>query len=163
MRPSLLPPERIEAERFWPRVQKDPLTGCWNWTGGLTKAGYANMAHPKNGRWGNILVHRWSHERFVGAIPNGLLLDHKCRNRRCVNPDHLEAVTQEENNLRGNGWSGRNARKMHCPKGHPYTADNLLQMKKGRKCRICHAERERQRYRQKRLLAVTLTPNLPTL
>jgi HNH endonuclease len=154
--------ERIESDRFWPRIEKDPVTGCWNWTGSRSKAGYATLACLIDGRWKTMLVHRWSYRRFVGPIPEKLQIDHKCRNRRCVNPDHLEAVTQQENVRRGNGWSGRNARKTHCPKGHSYTEDNLLKMKKGRKCRICHADRERSRskHQSRRVLMVVQQPEL---
>ena len=158
MRASLLPLERLESERFWPRVEKDPATGCWNWTGSLTAGGYANMAYPKNNRWGNLYVHRWSYEHFVGPIPGGMQIDHLCRNRRCVNPDHLEAVTRRENNFRSNSWAGRNVRKTHCPQGHPYSEGNLLGMRKGRKCRICHADRERRAYQSRRVLTVVQQP-----
>lgn len=80
-----------------------------------------------------------SHELHKGPIPEGLVIDHLCRNRGCVNPDHLEAVTQRENILRGEGLAAANARKTHCPKGHPYSGENLYVVPSSgrRQCRIC--------------------------
>ena len=107
--------------------------GCWDWVGGVT-TGY--------GRWKDTVAHRLVYELTRAPIPAGLTLDHLCRNRRCVNPDLLEPVTMRVNNLRGNGYSGRNARKTHCPQGHPLSGTNLyLNPRNQRRCRIC---RDRQ-------------------
>lgn len=79
--------------RFWKYVAKDAETGCWNWTGGTTK-GYGSFTHPGRKK---CYAHRYSWELHRGTIPDGLVIDHLCRNTRCVNPDHLEPVTQQEN------------------------------------------------------------------
>lgn len=109
-------------------------SGCIEWTGSRDKLGYGHMAF--NGR--PALVHRVNYELFVGPIPDGLVLDHLCRNPPCVNPEHLEAVTQGENINRGKSHVALNRFKTHCPHGHPYSGDNLISRRVGsRACRTC--------------------------
>ena len=93
-----------------------------------------------------MLVHRFVYERLVGKIPEGLQIDHLCRVRHCANPAHMEAVTQRENILRGMSPAAENARKTHCPQGHPYEGENLFTYNQGRfrRCRACDRERGRQ-------------------
>jgi hypothetical protein len=98
--------------RFWERVNKT-LT-CWLWTGSLVRDGYGSLR--ANGR--QIYAHRYSWELVNGPVPDGLTLDHLCRNRGCVKPAHLEPVTWRTNILRGFGPSAVNARKTHCIRGH---------------------------------------------
>lgn len=95
------------------RKAKVTESGCWQWTGHLTRDGYGSQ-HP----------HRTAYEEFVGPIPDGLQIDHLCRNRACCNPEHLEAVTPRQNTHRGYGPAGLNARKTHCDKGHALTVEN---------------------------------------
>lgn len=117
--------------RFWTKVAK--TSGCWNWLGGLAGRGYGTFwdgARP-------VYAHRFSYEVHKGPIPEGLTVDHLCRNPRCVNPDHLEAVTLRENLLRGDTIPARNARTTHCPKGHEYTKDNTYVVRERRICRTC--------------------------
>lgn len=87
---------RCVARRLWAKVQVSD-SGCWDFTGVTTGDGYGRL-HLGNGM---VVAHRVAYELFVGPIPAGQVLDHTCRNRRCVNPDHLDVVTQRENLLRG--------------------------------------------------------------
>lgn len=129
--------------RFWAKVQVNHLTSCWEWTASR-RDGYGRYKAI-----GNRLAHRVSYEALVDEIPTNLQLDHTCRVRHCVNPAHLEPVTQRENVLRGVGVTARNAHRDACPEGHPYNGDNLYQAPNGnRVCRICR-EAARQRYRNK--------------
>lgn len=81
---------------FWLKVQLDPVSGCWLWTGSTTD-GYGNLTRDNK----TIYAHRLTYETLVGPVPEGLDLDHLCRIRRCVNPDHMEPVTRRINILRG--------------------------------------------------------------
>ena len=106
---------------------------CWEWQGAKNQSGYGLF-------WTNnksTSAHRFSYE-LHNTIPDNLQIDHLCRNHSCVNPEHLEVVTQKENVLRGIGVTAKNKRKTHCPQGHPYSGKNLKMNKLGfRECRIC--------------------------
>lgn len=117
-------------ERFRSRVYK--TAECWFWLGCKGIDGYGKFSHKP----GISLAHRYSYELYKGPIPAGLHIDHLCRVRHCVNPDHLEAVTQQENMRRGNVGLFQKS-KTHCRKGHPYSGDNLLVYRGGRHCRAC--------------------------
>lgn len=130
-------------ERFWAKVSV-ATSGCWLWTA-TTSGGYGRYSHGGR-RWA---AHRVTYVTFVGPIAEGLCLDHLCRNRACVNPAHLEPVTNRENVLRGVGLPAQHARNTHCPQGHPYDDENTRVAAKGyRVCRTCHRERERRAYRE---------------
>ena len=129
-------------DRFMEKVRLDE-SGCGLWTSVTTWANYGRF--KVNGRF--VQAHRWAYEYFKGPIPPGLQLDHLCRNRNCVNPAHLEPVTNRENLLRGDTLSARNTAKTHCPQGHPYAGDNLYIDPFGkRQCRTCVAYRNRLYY-----------------
>ena len=86
-------------------------------------------------------AHRLAYEAAYGDIPDGLVIDHLCRNRRCINPQHLEAVTIGENALRGVGSPAQNARKTHCKRGHEFTQENTIRLPHDRReCRACRRE-----------------------
>lgn len=117
-------------------------SGCWEWTGTKLHGGYGMIG--EGGRKGRMLLaHRAAYQELVGPIPEGLTLDHLCRNRGCVNPEHLEPVTGTENVLRGEGPTAKNARKTECPKGHPYSDENTRRTPTGRICRTCAREANR--------------------
>lgn len=123
-------------------------TGCWEFGGGKTANGYGWVRM----KMAMCYVHRVVYEHFVGPIPGQLQLDHLCRNRACANPEHLEAVTQKVNSLRGNGIGARNAAKTHCKYGHPLSGENL-QVYSGhwRRCRACQVLASRRQYERRRL------------
>jgi len=145
--PNLHPPhdQRPIDVRFWAKVDKNgPLwngTACWEWIGTRDRDNYGVFGvnrHP-------CRAARVSYEWAKGSIPIGLTIDHLCRNRCCVNPDHLEAVTIQENLLRGVGIGKTNAQKTHCPKGHLYTEGNTYINHKGqRECRTCRGIHHKQ-------------------
>lgn len=109
-------------------------SGCHEWRGALSKYGYG--------------PHRAAYIRAKGSIPEGLQLDHLCRNRRCVNPEHLEPVTKAENLRRAR------AAKTMCKRGHPWTPENIHAPRRGnRECLTCLKDRERRKYDPRRLHA----------
>lgn len=138
--------------RLWRYVDKTDPSGCWIWKGTMGHGGYGIFRMGGQGA-SYLRAHRVVYEEVAGPIPDGLVLDHLCRVRHCVNPGHLEPVTQEENVLRSpESPSAVNSRKTHCKHGHPYSGDNLYVTPRGeRQCRICVAaakERFKERTRQ---------------
>lgn len=118
------------AERIERLAMPEPNSGCWLWTGSLGTAGYGSIRVSGKTR----SAHRVSYEAFLGSIPAGLHIDHKCKVRCCVNPSHLEPVTVRENNRR----SPRTfVLATHCKHGHPFSGENL-QIGRQRRCRECN-------------------------
>lgn len=134
------------TERFWDKVE---FTGfCWLWTAHINSGGYGTF-RGRDRRM--VKAHRFAYETLLGPIPNGQHLDHLCRVRRCVNPDHLEAVEPRVNTLRGMSPTAILARKVLCSRGHKLSGDNLAIVKGRRCCRECDrirgaAYRERKRH-----------------
>lgn len=125
------------VERFWSKVEK--TDSCWIWHGAISSNGYGNFKSAKYSKSNRIPLstHRFAYKLVKGAIKEGLTLDHLCRNHACVNPEHLEPVTIGENNRRGNGFTGKNYRKTHCKRGHPFDNKNVYLFKGHRYCREC--------------------------
>lgn len=142
-------PKLPEADRFWPKVQGQP-NGCWTWLGGKNSNGYGVFGHGPRGS-GFVKAHRWAYEFLVGTIPKGLQIDHLCRNRICVNPTHLEPVTQRENILRGESFIAACARQTHCKFGHPFDAVNTRVDRNCRVCCICQQQRYARRNLARRM------------
>lgn len=132
---------------FWDKVNKIHVEdGCWLWTGYTKPEGYGQ--YTTTGRR-KFRAHRLAYELVVGPIPDGLSLDHLCRVRNCVNPDHLQPVTTRENCRRGNtglATGAKNRAKTRCPHGHPYSPENTYHPPSGgRACRTCRSTRAAER------------------
>lgn len=148
MAPKVRPP----IERF---SEKTSVlgNGCVEWTAYVGTNGYGRFY--VDGR--NALAHRWSYEHHAGPIPAGLHLDHLCRNRSCVNPEHLEPVSQSENVRRGVGpliAAERHRALTHCSEGHPYDEANTYTDSKSRNCRTCKRQNARAWYLRNRELTI---------
>lgn len=131
MQVHVKPPLR---DRLLARTTINPETGCWEWTGARLPTGYGMLRDGAR----VVRAHRASYELLVGPILEGLVLDHLCRVRHCINPAHLEPVTQQINTLRGEGFAAVNAAKANCPRGHLLTPENTYTDARGsRSCRIC--------------------------
>lgn len=124
------------ANRFWAKVTLGTKDECWLWTGCIQTRGYGQFRGYQSK---HIPAHRFAYEALVGEIPEGLVIDHLCRVRRCVNPAHMEIVTQRENILRGDGVAAHHARKTHCIRGHEFTPENTIRHPHGRNCRACRS------------------------
>jgi hypothetical protein len=133
-----------DAARLRSHVAADE-NGCWVFQGSLNVKGYGSFRFGGRTR----LAHRAAYEIWVGPIPEGLTIDHLCRNRACVNPAHLEAVTQRTNLLRGETVTAANAAKTHCYRGHEFKPENIYRLRNGgrgcRACRIVYAREYHQR------------------
>jgi HNH endonuclease len=132
----LITTTKTRDELFLDKIWVDPFSGCWIWTAHITDFGYGQF-------WdGERLVgaHVYSYRRAKGPVPEGKDLDHLCRVRKCVCPDHLEPVTRQVNLLRGDTIPAKNAAKTHCDSGHEFTEENIYLAKNGsRCCKECRA------------------------
>ena len=137
-------------DRIQSKVAHSP-SGCWEWTGAvdLHGYGYLTIGSRLDGTRRKAKAHRVAYEALVGPVPEGLDLDHLCRNRGCVNPEHLEPVTRRENLRRGLGLIGEQLGRDCCAHGHPYSSANTYLSKGARVCRRCKADQQARR-RQRR-------------
>lgn len=144
------------AERFWAKVGlPDPETGCMEWLASKTW-GYGQFGMGKVPR----RAHRISYTALVGPIPEGLDLDHLCRNRACVNPEHLEPVTRQVNLLRGIGFPAQRAAQTECLRGHEFTEDNTRRDNLGRRlCVTCTRARSNAYYARNQVRLVEYARN----
>lgn len=136
-------------ERALSKVAINMDTGCWEWVGAIDPNGYA--AFKAEGK--KVTAHRWIYQQVHGVLPAYLHIDHLCRNRRCVNPAHMEPVTQRENNARGDSPAALAGRNGVCCRGHN---DWRLRPNGHRDCRECQRERERHRPPRKRPRRVSI-------
>ncbi len=136
------------------QIPEKPKSPCFEWQGSLEIGGYGYITRTKPRRV-NLRVHRLAWECLNGPIPDGMYLDHLCRNRRCINVDHFEVVTHRENTLRGIGTPAVNQRKTHCKRGHQLSGINLYTYKNrnghpARTCRTCRQMHMKLFYVRKR-------------
>lgn len=142
---------RAEEERFWFYVDQKEVAECWVWLGALDIGGYGVFNLNEQNGGGQVKAHRYAYRTMRGEIPEKIdgknaELDHRCRIRPCVNPWHLQVVTQRGNTLIGVGFAAENAKKTHCPNGHPYAGDNLMITSEvARVCRKCTNQRNADR------------------
>lgn len=128
------------------RAMPEPNTGCWIWTGAYSH-GYGTMSRRSPIR----RAHRASYLLFVGPLASGLVIDHKCNSTWCVNPDHLQQITQRDNVLRGDGPIAANHRKVACVHGHEFTIVNTWMDKLGKRhCKTCQLVNKRRWTRENR-------------
>lgn len=158
-------PNRVPmADRFWPKVEKGD--GCWLWRGSIGANGYGTFAvDGRRESHRHACAHRVAYELTVGPIPDGLVLDHLCNVRSCVNPAHLEPVTQAENVRRAPRPANQNTDKTHCVWGHEFTPDNTRLSPDGRhracrKCERIRCRRSRERRRAVRELLIIATESM---
>ena len=140
----------FKYERFFKLIKIDQISGCWNWCGYLNSNGYGKLGIKMKTHYS----HRISYFIFKGEIPEGLVVDHKCRNRSCVNPDHLRAVTRRTNTIENSSsMAAIHSRKKECLRGHPLSGTNLRIRKNGsRICIACHQMRNAKRDRRKKIV-----------
>ncbi len=123
-------------ERFVAKIDPTGNRGCWEWTASLSPKGYGKFRAGKK----TMQAHRVSFALAGNTVPEGLQIDHVCRNRKCVNPEHLEAVTGKVNTMRGDTIPARHAARTHCLHGHELTESNLVPSCPYRKCLTCNRE-----------------------
>lgn len=145
-------------ERLARKSVRDESTGCLMWTGRLTSCGYGSVTIMQAGYpVATFSAHKVSYELARGRVPDGLVLDHLCRNRACIEPSHMEPVSQRENIMRSPIAQGAlNAAKTHCAQGHEYSPENTYLYVSGpprattmRVCKTCRAEWSRKRHARK--------------
>jgi hypothetical protein len=139
-------------KEFEAMARVESASGCWVWTGGVDSNGYGHWQFQGAiRRCHHISLYLYKDIPFV-SYNNRIHVDHLCRNRPCVNPDHLEVVSAKENITRGEGPAGRNHRAIQCKNGHPFTEENTRIRRTvsgyGRQCRLCSKARGLKSYKK---------------
>lgn len=149
---------RPGIDRLLEKIVVD-AAGCWLFQGQQSKDGYAKIQIGGYGfdgpRSRNAMAHRVTYEHYKGPIPDGLQIDHLCRVRHCVNPDHLEAVTQYVNTMRGFGVGAVFSRRSHCKNGHEFSEDNTRMRGTARICVHCSRAKGMEGYEYKERQPIT--------
>lgn len=145
--------------RLMSKVEMITESGCWIWVGACNTAGYGHLVYMDKGKKRWIDTHRASYLLYRGTILKGLVLDHLCMVKCCINPDHLEAVTAQENNVR------KNKHITHCPVGHPYNELNTYFHKRSMKrdCKACRSRRSKATWSQFKMSRINKLPPIPSL
>jgi hypothetical protein len=164
VQPQLQPNSRLGSRGRFPTPAIDRLlagcvvdaeTGCWVWQRAKNAKGYGRVliGSRVDGTRRVVYAHRLSYELHVGPVPDGLDLDHLCRNTSCCNPAHLEPVTRRENVLRGEAPAAKQWRLGECNRGHAFTPENTYVNKGKRYCRTCQRARMAAYLKRKAALA----------
>ena len=145
---------RITLERVL-HTKQVTSTGCWIPTQKPLASGYVLFTFDQK----KIYAHRWMYQQMIGSIPGGMQIDHLCRNRPCINPEHLEVVDNFENMMRGNNFAAKQARQTHCKNGHEFTPENTGLSRDGeRSCLTCRRKYAHD-YHQNRKLQIQMRLN----
>lgn len=134
-------------EHLQEKIHIEPNSGCWLWAGAISGSGYGRVKKPRSREAEQ--AHRAVYKILRGPIPEGLVLDHKCRTRCCVNPAHLRPLTNKENILCGTSPSARHAHKLVCDNGHSL-ADAYV-VNGTRKCKTCQLANMKKLYQRRKL------------
>jgi len=156
---------KTTEQRFWSKVNKETVvtspyvdTPCWVWTASLKEKGYGQYSIAGK----PCLAYKYSYEQNVGKVPDYMTIDHICRNRPCVRPDHLRLLTQKQNNEASDSLTALNGRKTTCKNGHPLVGDHIkIDVRKDgtrRRCSLCDAinrKNQLERIRNEKLTRAT--------
>ena len=144
---SKINPVFKNVEKILSKISVDIETECWNWIGEIDKNGYGYFRIRNNSERKSFRSHRVIYDIFIGVKDLEKVIDHKCRNRKCCNPDHLQEIARSENVLLDNSLapSAINKQKKECKHGHKFTIENTYISKFGRSCKACHAIVEKNR------------------
>jgi len=147
-------------ERFLKFISINKDSECWEWTGKLSPEGYGRFRVKDNETWKIYGAHRVSYSLFCGDIKEGMMIDHICRNRKCVAPSHIRQV-DSFTNVHENSMSITHISSLqtHCISGHELNSDNLVISKKGRRCKICHRERSTKNNADIKNKKIKINPN----
>lgn len=154
-----IPIDMLDVARFYEKIHIDKSSECWNWKGKPSSDGYGRMGID----YKVYLAHRVSYVLKYGEPPPHMVIDHVCRNRICINPDHLEVVSLEENIRRGVGpermreSSDAKAQRTHCKNGHPFSGYNLSLNDRQRLCKTCHRQWQKDFRARKKAKELGLT------